>query len=215
MDPFSFLFWRLHWFFRDPVRTPPSGRVIVSPADGVVLYVRRIERGEVPNPVKRGVPIPLEEWVGRVACESAGWLVGVYMTPLSVHYNRAPVPGRITQVVPRAAKQRNLSMTRPFMRLLWGMPPFEADSRYLTENARNTIVIEGEVRAVVVQIADAYVREVDCFVQAQQSVLLGEKIGMIRMGSQCDLFLADRPDLQLDCHAGQRVYAGETIIGRY
>jgi phosphatidylserine decarboxylase len=215
MDPFSFLFWRFHWFFRDPARTPPSGRLIVSPADGVVLYVRRVERGQVPSPLKRGVPIALDEWVGNVDCSAEGWLVGIYMTPLSVHYNRAPVPGRVTRVVPRPARPRNLSMTRPFMRLLWGMQPFEQDSRYITENARNTVVIDGELRAIVVQIADAYVREVDCFVTTDQHVQLGEKIGMIRMGSQCDLFLPDTQGLELSCRAGQRVYAGESILGRY
>jgi phosphatidylserine decarboxylase len=215
MDPFSFLFWRFHWFFRDPARNPPSGRVIVSPADGVILYVRRVEHGEVPSPVKRGVSVPLDEWVGSVECRGSGWLIGVYMTPLSVHYNRAPIPGRVARVVPRPARVTNLSMTRPFMRLLWGMQPFEEGSRYITENARNTVVIEGELRAVVVQIADAYVREVDCFVHEDERVELGQKIGMIRMGSQCDLFLSDTPGMQIECEPGHRVKAGESILGRY
>jgi len=215
MDPLSFLFWRFHWFFRDPQRTPPAGRVIASPADGIVLYVRRVERHQVPSPIKRGVPIPLEEWVGAVDAPGEGWLVGIYMTPLSVHFNRAPVPGRVTQVVARPARVRNLSMTRPFMRLLWGMPPFEADSQYITENARNTIAIEGELPVIVVQIADAYVKEVDCFVQVGEEVACGQKLGLIRMGSQCDLFVPDRPGVTLDCQPGQRVYAAESILGRY
>ena len=215
MDPFSFLFWRFHYFFRDPVRHPPSGRVIVAPADGVLLYVRRVEHNQLPSPLKQGVSIGLEEWLDKVEAPGAGWLIGIYMTPLSVHYNRAPVAGRIARVVPRPARERNLSMTKPFMRLLWGMPPYEQGSRYVTENARNTIVIDGELPVIVVQIADAYVREIDCFVAAGESVALGQKIGMIRMGSQCDVFVPDRPALKLDCQPGQRVYAGETILGGY
>lgn len=215
MDPLSFLFWRLHWFFRDPVRHAPPGRVIVSPADGVVLYVRRVEKHTTPSPIKRGVPVALDEWIGQVECSGEGWLVGIYMTPLSVHFNRAPVPGRVTGVVPRPARTRNLSMTRPFMRLLWGLPPFEADSRYITENARNTIVIAGELPVIVVQIADAYVNAVDCFVAPGEDVACGQKLGLIRMGSQCDVFVPDQPGVALDCQPGQKVYAGETIIGRY
>ena len=42
----AFLFWRYVWFFRDPPRTPPAEAGLVSPADGTVVYVRRVEPGE-------------------------------------------------------------------------------------------------------------------------------------------------------------------------
>jgi phosphatidylserine decarboxylase len=53
MDPLSFLFWRFYYFFRDPVRKPPPGRVLLSPADGFLLYARRVTGGEVPSPIKQ------------------------------------------------------------------------------------------------------------------------------------------------------------------
>jgi phosphatidylserine decarboxylase len=215
MDPLSFLFWRFYYFFRDPVRTPPPGRVIVAPADGFVLYAKRVEAGEVPSPVKEGVRVPLDEWIGKVPSERSGTLIGIYMTALNVHYIRSPVPGRVSHVVARPAQHENLHQTRTFVRLLWNMPPFEAGSRYITENARNTIAIDGEVPAVVVQIADRYVRHCDCYVGEGQPVLSGQKIGMIRMGSQCDLFLPDRPGLSIDVHPGMQVQAGESVLGRY
>lgn len=215
MDPLSFLFWRLHWFFRDPARQAPPGEVIVSPADGVVLYVHRVEGGHAPCPVKKGVRLPLDEWVGAVDHPGEGTLIGIYMTPLSVHFNRAPVGGRVTRVVPRPARGENLSMTRTFMRLLWGMQPYEEGSRYITENARNTIVIDGPQPAIVVQIADAYVKEIDCFVEEGQDIACGAKVGMIRMGSQCDLFLPDGHGAHITCKPGDRVIGGETVLGRY
>jgi phosphatidylserine decarboxylase len=95
------------------------------------------------------------------------------------------------------------------------MQPYEEDSRYITENARNTIAIDGEVPAVVVQIADRYVKECDAYVSAGAELSLGQKIGMIRMGSQCDLFIPDSANVNLDVQPGMRVVAGETIIGRY
>ncbi|HEX4353660.1 MAG TPA: phosphatidylserine decarboxylase [Polyangiales bacterium] len=215
MDPLSFLAWRFYYFFRDPKRTAPSGRVVLAPADGYLLYSRRVERGQVPSPIKEGVPIALDEWIGRVPCEANGTLIGIYMTALSVHYIRAPVPGTVSRVVPRPALHGNLHQTRTFMRLLLGMQPYEENSRYITENARNSIAVEGEVPVVVVQIADRYVSECDAFVAEGDAVSAGDKIGMIRMGSQCDLFIPDRAGLRLTCQPGTRVRAGETVLGTY
>jgi phosphatidylserine decarboxylase len=215
MDPLTFLAWRFYYFFRDPKRTPPGGKVVVAPADGYLLYARRVRAGTVPSPIKDGVPVPLDEWIGNVPAPSDGTLIGIYMTALSVHYIRAPVPGRVTHVVPRPARSENLHQTRTFVRLIWGMQPYEEDSRYITENARNTIAIDGEVPAVVVQIADRYVKECDAYVNAGEQIEIGQKIGMIRMGSQCDLFIPDSAKVEFDVQPGMRVVAGETVIGRY
>lgn len=215
MDPLSFLAWRFYYFFRDPVRRPPPGRVLLAPADGILLYARRVTGGAAPSPIKQGVPIPLDEWVGAVPYEGEGTLIGIYMTALSVHYIRSPVPGKVSHVVPRPARGENLHQTRTFVRLIWGMQPYEEDSRYITQNARNTIVIDGEVPAIVVQIADRYVRECDAFVGPGEQVAAGDKIGMIRMGSQCDLFIPDSAGVTFDCRPGMSTRAGETILGRY
>ncbi|HEY5191785.1 MAG TPA: phosphatidylserine decarboxylase, partial [Candidatus Deferrimicrobium sp.] len=67
------------WFFRNPDRTPPSGTgVVVSPADGRIVYA-----GESPP--------------GRYALV-AGKRVSVFMSPVDVHVNRAPVTGRVASV---------------------------------------------------------------------------------------------------------------------
>lgn len=215
MDPLSFLAWRFYYFFRDPVRKAPSGRVVVAPADGYLLYARRVVGGEVPSPIKKGVTVPLDEWIGAVPYEGDGTLVGIYMTALSVHYIRSPVPGSIARIVPRPARGENLHQTRTFVRLLWGMQPYEEGSRYITQNARNSTFIDGEVPVVVVQIADRYVNECDSFVTEGQRVGTGEKIGMIRMGSQCDLYIPDSAGVTLACQPGARVTAGETVLGTY
>jgi phosphatidylserine decarboxylase len=215
MDPFSFLAWRFCYFFRDPVRRSPSGRSVVSPADGRVLYVRQVEAGALPNPVKAGVEVPLDDWLGTASHENGGILIGIYMTPLSVHYNRAPVAGRIASVAARPAQGENLSMVRVFMRLAWNMHPLEEDSRHILQNARNTIVIAGDIPVVVIQMADRFVSQVDCFVTPGQQVEKGEKIGLIRMGSQCDLFIPRSAEVSVKCNSGDRVLAGETILATY
>ena len=67
------------WFFRNPHRTPPEGEgLIVSPADGEVIYI-----GEEPP--------------GRYL-SAPGKRVSIFMSPFNVHVNRAPVSGRVSLV---------------------------------------------------------------------------------------------------------------------
>jgi phosphatidylserine decarboxylase len=219
MDPFSFLFWRFYYFFRDPERRIPLGKVVVAPADGLILYISRVESGSVPSPLKNGVKIELEEWFrdssSQYFTQKSGFLVGIYMTPLSVHYNRSPVAGLIKSVIDRPAVHRNLSMSKALIRLMWGMKPYDKDSAFILKNARNIIMMEGEQPCAVIRIADSYVNQVDCYVRDGQMVEKGERIGMIRMGSQCDLFLPDTENLKIISTPGQKVYGGETIIASF
>ena len=65
------------FFFRDPRREPPAEEnVVVSPADGRVTRVQRVdqENDESPN------------------------LVSIFLSPFDVHINRAPIAGEITRV---------------------------------------------------------------------------------------------------------------------
>lgn len=216
MDPFSFLFWRFYYFFRDPERRAPEGRVVVSPADGYVLYIRKVEAGTNPRPTKKGVSIALDEWPESTCpFNQDGLLIGIYMAPWSVHFNRAPVSGRVTDVISRPAKHQNLSMARGLMRLLWDMKPYEKACEYISQNARNTIVFEGEIQAVMVQIADRYVDQIDCFVKPGDRVEAGEKVGMIRMGSQVDLFIPNLPTLTLHGRIKDAVAAGTSVLATY
>ncbi|MFH1017668.1 MAG: phosphatidylserine decarboxylase [Pseudomonadota bacterium] len=216
MDPVSFLFWRFYYFFRDPLRRIPSGRVVVSPADGYVVYVSEVEKGRAPCPFKEGVGLDLEELgQGGERFEDGGTQIGIYMAPTSVHFNRAPIGGTVAHIVGRPAKGENRSMAKTLARLIWKMPPYVKESRYVADNARNSIVIAGEFPVLVVQIADRYVRAIDCFIQEGERVEAGQKIGMIRMGSQCDLFIPRRSAAAVLCRPGDKVLAGETILARY
>jgi len=66
-------------FFRDPQRTPPSGPgLVVSPADGRVIKVARIEDDRF--------------------LHSQATLVSIFMSPLNVHVNRIPASGRVLDI---------------------------------------------------------------------------------------------------------------------
>lgn len=67
------------WFFRDPDRRPPDDpALLVSPADGRVLDVRRVQE---------------DDMLGEPATR-----VSIFMSPLDVHVNRSPVTGVIERV---------------------------------------------------------------------------------------------------------------------
>jgi phosphatidylserine decarboxylase len=215
MDPVSFLYWRFHAFFRDPERHAPAGRVVVAPADGRVLYVSEVAPHTMPMVVKNGTEIPLTDAPFVSPSELPGVLIGIYMFPWSVHVNRAPIGGKVMHAQARPAVHENQSMVRALMHLMWHMPITDEVRASVAENARNTIVIKGDMSVAMVQIADRYVRQVDCFVHSGNAVTCGQRVGMIRMGSQCDLFMRRIPGLEVLCRPGDRTRAGETVLARY
>lgn len=63
-------------FFRDPERTPPQkDNVVVSPADGKVLFVKEVSDNKFINDRAKQVSI--------------------FMSPVDVHVNRIPINGKI------------------------------------------------------------------------------------------------------------------------
>jgi len=212
-----FFSWRFYLFFRDPKRTAPMGNNVVSPADGYIVYIKEVKKGEVPISIKNKTQILLREFSGIEGLGGEGILIGIYMNILGVHYNRSSIAGRVKRVVYRPSLQ-NLSMatkTGVFMHLFLGKRPYDGDGEFLIQNERNTLVINGDVTVAVIQIADKYVRKIDCYIEEGQIVSKGDKIGMIRMGSQVDLFICNNGKLDVSCKVGDRVIAGETILARW
>jgi phosphatidylserine decarboxylase len=78
------------YFFRDPERqVPQETGIIVSPADG---RVTKMERVDPQNP-------------------ASPYVVSIFLSPLDVHINRSPVAGRISTI--NHIKGRFVSATRP------------------------------------------------------------------------------------------------------
>jgi phosphatidylserine decarboxylase len=92
--------WRFHFVNRDPDRTPPAGAVngVLAPADGTVLYVRRVEGEEAPIVVKQGWPVPFCKFIGRTGILGPGCLMGIFMHPSIIHVNRAPIAGTVRAI---------------------------------------------------------------------------------------------------------------------
>jgi phosphatidylserine decarboxylase len=64
------------YFFRDPDRTIPEGEnLVISPADGKVVFVKEIEEG--------------------VYLKGKATQISIFLSPLNVHVNRNPVSGSL------------------------------------------------------------------------------------------------------------------------
>jgi phosphatidylserine decarboxylase len=160
-------------FFRDPERRiPTQAEAIISPADGRIVQVVQ------------------ESYEGRPACR-----VSIFMSPLDVHVNRAPIAGIVKEVSYRKGAFRVASQ--------------EAAS---VENEQNVFTIEGEQgRVVVKQIAGILARRIVFWKRAGDPVERGERVGLIKFGSRVDVLMD--PDVALRIKVGDHVRAGSSIVG--
>jgi len=212
-------FLRNIWFYRDPQRTPPTKPgVIVAPADGKVIYIKKVKEGEVVSK-KLGEKIKISEITKYESRKGSkdGWLIGIYMSPLDVHYNYAPIPGKIEEIVHTQAAV-NLPMVDlwEYVNLVYlrrGVDLFA--KRFHFVNERNTIFLKnGDLSIAVVEIADKFVNKINCFVKKGDQLEIGNKLSFIERGSQADVVVF-REDIEIKVQFGDQVYGGETILAEY
>ncbi len=123
--------------------------------------------------------------------------VSVFMSLFDVHINRTPVPGRIRLKRYRPGRFLNAALDKAS-----------------EDNERQAYRIETvDGRAVgLVQIAGLVARRIVSFHEEGAVLAPGERIGLIRFGSRCDVYLpAGVEPLVLP---GQRAVAGETVLAR-
>lgn len=191
-----FLFWRL-WFCRKPKRRIPEGaKNIISPANGTVEVIKKFSSPTVK--AKKWNTGSVEFMAQDVA--KKGWFILIVMTPLNVHYQRAPFTGKVLGTHYSKGKFHNA---------------VKDPARLLTlENERNEILFEtkhGKMK--IVQIAGALARRINCFVEKDQKVQKGEEVGFINLGSQVAMLLPENVEIKVK--NGQTVIDGETIIGAF
>ena len=160
-------------FFRDPERdVPQTPGVVVSPADGkIVQMVNETHEG---RPVRR---------------------LSIFMSPLNVHVNRAPIAGIIESVSYRK-----------------GTFSIAARDEASIQNEQNVFTLAGEQGKVIVkQIAGAVARRIVFWKRVGDRLARGERLGLIKFGSRVDVLF--EPGIELRVKVGDRVRAGSTILG--
>ena len=133
--------------------------------------------------------------------QGPAWRVSIFLSVFDVHVQYAPVAGRIA-----------LARHRPgqFLNAL------RAQSAQCNENVLigiESLEQPGE-RWAVRQIAGTIARRIESWVQEGDSIGRGQRLGMIRYGSRCDLYLPQ--SARITVRVGERVVGGETVmaIGR-
>jgi phosphatidylserine decarboxylase len=210
--------WRYGWFFRDPLRTPPTEPGFLSPADGTVVYVRTVAPQEEVFVIKRGLAAKIADIAGE-DMDAPKILIGIFMSPFDVHYNRAPLDATVENIRRHPGRGPNAHMGPMHWRTLLGRPPYYRDSTHIVQNERTvtrfSAAYRGETLAFyVVQIGAKTVNGIDSYFHPGQRVCRGEKFGMIRVGSQVDLILPHRAEFVVQAKPGDRVRAGETVLVR-
>jgi phosphatidylserine decarboxylase len=160
----------------------------------IILFFRDPER-KTPKGEKLIVS-PADGKIIRLETECENPSISIFMGLQNVHVNRAPVDGVIKTIVFHQGKF--LAAYKP-----------EA----MKDNQRNEIEIETDNSLVKMQqVTGAIARRTICYKKAGDKIETGERIGLIRFGSRVDLFLPR--GTKLDIRLGQKVLAGETVIGR-
>lgn len=163
-------------FFRYPQRTVKTNdNWVISPADGTVCDIK--ENVEV-------------EYL-KTNCKQ----VSIFMSPLNVHLNWIPVPGKVTYL-----KHKNGEFYAAFK------------DKSAEENERTTTVVQmKDGREIVVrQIAGAMARRIINYVEVGQEVDQTVELGFIRFGSRVDLFLP--LDAKIKVEMNQKVTGSQTLI---
>ena len=212
-------FLRKVWFYRDPKRVAPTDPdLILAPCDGKVVYIRPVSAEGAVFAEKLGRPIHITE-ITRTEWEGVspeGWLIGIYMSPLDVHYNYAPIAGTVRQIVYTPAKA-NLPMVDlwEYVSMTWLRRAVDLlGKQYHLENERQTMLIENtRVRVAMVEIADKFVNKITTYVRVGETVCPGQKVSFIERGSQVDLLIFTR-SVAILTHTGAQVYGGLTPLAR-
>ena len=160
-------------FFRDPERAIPAvANGALAPADGRVMSVEDAVDPFVGSSVR----------------------VAIFLSPLDVHVNRAPIAGVVVDTVYTPG------------RFVAAYDP-AAES-----NERCAVRLQGEhVRVSVVQIAGVVARRIVCRVGPGDKLAAGERFGMIRFGSRTDCYMPRGTEVTV--RVGEKVRGGQTVIG--
>jgi phosphatidylserine decarboxylase len=160
-------------FFRDPDRIPPQGDgLILSPADGKLVRVKPLEAG--------------------------GTQVSIFLSPLDVHVNRAPIGGRVEDV-----RYQKGSFVAAYK-----------DEASLANEQNSLTIVDPQGRSLrLIQIAGVVARRIVCYARKGDALEAGQRLGLIMFGSRVDLFLPSASVVQVA--EGQRVKGAETVLGRF
>ncbi len=166
-------------FFRNPNRAiNENPNYVLAPADGKVVVVEKTTESEYFNDERLQI--------------------SVFMSPLNVHNNRAPVAGRIKSFTYHPGKYL----------VAW-------HPKSSTANERTTMIITmaNGVDILVRQIAGAMARRIKWYIREGDQLSQGEEFGFIKFGSRVDVFLP--ADVKVMVSTGDKARGGQTVLAEF
>jgi len=122
--------------------------------------------------------------------------VSVFLSVFDVHVNRVPADGVVTRIEYRKGDFRNA---------------MSAASAELNEQSICTLRTAEGHEIVFKQIAGLLARRIVCRLRQGDRVARGERFGLIKFGSRCDVILPE--PAQVAVKVGDRVKGGSSILG--
>lgn len=123
--------------------------------------------------------------------------ISIFMNVFNVHVNRIPFQGTIKNISYHPGKFLSADLDK---------------ASEQNENNRVTLETADSKEILIIQIAGLVARRIACWIKEGDSVKIGQRFGLIRFGSRLEVFLP--PESIIIAKVGQKVKAGETIIGR-
>lgn len=159
-----------------------------------LYFFRDPDREIPPGPV---AVAPADGKVVAVKAESPTQnRISIFLNVFDVHVNRAPIGGTIANVQYRR-----------------GTFHVASKEECSVENEQNVVTMEGDGTTVVFkQIAGLIARRIVFNPKPGDRVATGQRIGLIKFGSRCDVLLG--PEWEIAVSPGMRVAAGSSIIAR-
>ena len=122
--------------------------------------------------------------------------ISIFMSIFNAHINRIPIRGKIAQLSYHPGKYFSANRDKASL-----------------HNEHNIITLEtyNRKKIVFIQIAGLIARRISCWVSKGDYVETGQRFGLIRFGSRLEIYLP--PDSTLIVEKGEKVKAGQTVIG--
>ncbi|MEI6231714.1 MAG: phosphatidylserine decarboxylase [Planctomycetota bacterium] len=168
------------WFFRDPDRRGPNEpNTYLSPADGTVADIIEVDAPDF-------------------ICGKA-LRIGIFLSPLNVHVNRAPCDGVVRFVQFKSGEF---------------LPAYDPEAPTRNESASMGMVSKDGHKTITKQITGLLARRIVCEAKDGDALARGQRYGMIKFGSRTELYipLTDKPASLVK--VGDVVKGGETVLAR-
>ena len=166
------------YFFRIPYRNIiRNENHVLSPADGKVVEIKEVFENEYFKD-------------NRIQ-------VSIFMSPLNVHQNLAPIGGEITFIKHHKGAY---------------YPAFVEKSSHLNERCTTVFKTKNGTEILARQIAGVMARRICNYKKPGENIEQGAEYGFIRFGSRVDVFLP--PEAKVNVEYGVNAVGGITVIAQ-